>query len=113
MKLLIKDIIEGDTAVSTDDGDRVYQKLDAAFRNNTPVELDFSDINIMTTAFLNAAISQLYSSFTGDQLNKLLKLVNVEDDDKILFKKVVDRAKEYFANKKDFENSANDAFYGQ
>lgn len=112
MALVIKDIIKGDTAVSTDDGDLVYQEIVAILKLGNPVELDFSGINIMTTAFLNAAIGQLYSAFTSEQLNSLLKLVNVAADDRILFKKVIERAKEYFQNKKGFEDSANKAIYG-
>jgi len=112
MVLIIKDIINGDTAVSTDDGDVVYQEIVAIIKQGEMVELDFSGINIMTTAFLNAAIGQLYSTFTSEQLNSLLKLVNVAVDDRILFKKVIERAKEYFQNKKGFEDSANRAIYG-
>jgi hypothetical protein len=112
MRLIVKDIIEGDTAVSTDDGDVVFQKINEIVKNNEVAELDFSDINIMTTAFLNAAIGQLYSHYTSNQLNSMLKLVNVADDDRILFKKVIARAKEFFSNKKGFEDSANQAIYG-
>lgn len=112
MKLVVKEIINGDTAVSTDDGDLVFQKINQAFQENQIVELDFQGIYIMTTAFLNAAIGQLYSLYTSEQLNTMLKLVNVADDDRVLFKKVVERAKEFFLNKKGFENSANHAIYG-
>jgi hypothetical protein len=112
MKLIVKDIIGGDTAVSTDDGDVVFQKINDIVKKDEVAELDFSDIEIMTTAFLNAAIGQLYSHYTSDQLNSKLKLVNVADDDRILFKKVIERAKEFFFNKKGFEDSANHAIYG-
>jgi len=112
--LIIKEIISLDTAVSTDNGDLVYKKIIEVINEGKEVEiqLDFSGITMMTTAFLNAAIGQLYSKYTGEQLNKLLKLVNVAEDDKILFKKVIDRAKQYFANKKDFNDSADTAIYG-
>lgn len=110
--LIVKAIIQGDTAVSTDDGDVVYKKIYEAFTKNENIELDFEGITIMTTAFLNAAIGQLYSIYKSEQLNEKLKLINVAEEDKILFKKVIDRAKEYFANKKGFEDSANSAIYG-
>ena len=112
MKLIVKDIIGGDTAVSTDDGDIVFQKINEVIKKSEVAELDFSNINIMTTAFLNAAIGQLYSHYTSEQLNSSLKLINVADDDRILFKKVIERAKEFFSNKKGFEDSANQAIYG-
>ncbi len=111
-KLVIKDIIGGDSAVSTDDGDKIFKNIIKLFNSNNTVELDFSEITLMTTAFLNAAIGQLYSSFSGDQLNKNLSLDNVADDDRILFKKVIERAKQYFIDKKGFEDSANKAMYG-
>ena len=50
--------------------------------------------------------------YTGDFLNEHLKLENVEKEDRILFKEVIQRAKEYFANKESFEKNSNDAFYG-
>lgn len=111
-RLIVKDIISIDTAVSTDNGDAVYRKIVKVLNDGHEVILDFKGISMMTTAFLNATIGQLYSSYTSEQLNKSLKLLNVADDDKILFKKVIDRAKQYFANKIDFENSANNVIYG-
>jgi hypothetical protein len=112
MTLIVKDIISVDIAVSSDNGSLVYQKIVESIDSGKEVYLDFSGITMMTTAFLNAAIGQLYSIYTGEQLNKILKLVNVADDDKILFKKVVDRAKQYFASKKDFDDSADNIIYG-
>jgi hypothetical protein len=112
IKLIVRELIDSDSAVRTDDGDLIYKNIVELFNNKNIVELDFSEINLMTTAFLNAAIGQLYSSYSGEELNQTLSLVNVADDDRILFKKVIDRAKQYFANKKNFEDSANSAIYG-
>jgi len=112
LQLNVKDIIGRDTAVSSDDGETIFKKIDEHLKNGDTVELDFSGISLMTTAFLNTAIGQLYSIYNSNQLNSLLKLVNVAPEDTILFKKVIERAKEYFANKKGFEDSANTAIYG-
>jgi hypothetical protein len=111
-KLKIKELIQGDTAVSSDDGEIVYNAIVNCIEKKCIVELDFSDITILTTAFLNSAIGQLYNTYKSDQLNTSLKLKNVAEEDRILFKKVIERAKEYFANKKGFEDSANKAIYG-
>lgn len=112
--LIIKDIIDGDIAVSTNDGEVVFNKIHDLFAKNLTVALDFKGINIMTTAFLNAAIGQLYSveKYSDDFLNNSLKFKNVAKEDRILFSEVVKRAKEYFKNKKGFEDSANTAIYG-
>lgn len=112
IQLKIKDIINRDTAVSSDDGEIVFKNIDACIKSGDIAELDFSGISLLTTAFLNEAIAPLYNSYTSEQLNTSLKLKNVEEEDRILFKKVIERAKEYFANRKGFEGSANKAIYG-
>ena len=111
-ELKIKEIINRDTAVSSDDGEIVFNAIVNCIEKKCIAELDFSDITILTTAFLNSAIEQLYNTYSSDQLNTSLKLKNVAEEDRILFKKVIERAKEYFANKKGFEDSANKAIYG-
>lgn len=113
IQLKIKDIISRKTAVSSDDGDIVYNRIVECINDNSVAELDFSEISILTTAFLNSAIGQLYNKFSSEQLNKTISLKNVADEDKILFKKVIERAKEYFRDKKGFEDSANSAIYGK
>lgn len=111
--LKIKDIISRETAVSSDDGDIVYNRIVECINKKSIAELDFSEITILTTAFLNSAIGQLYNKFSSEQLNKTISLKNVANEDKILFKKVIERAKEYFRDKRGFEDSANDAIYGR
>ncbi|MDQ1160113.1 hypothetical protein QE422_000481 [Chryseobacterium sp. SORGH_AS 447] len=110
MHISVKDIIDSELAVSADDGNKVFENINTAFQNNLIVELDFKGITIMITAFLNSAIGRLYENYKGDFLNNNLKLTNVAPEDRILFRKVVQRAKEYFLDKKGFEDSANRAF---
>lgn len=112
INIKIKDFISMEKAVSSDDGDILFKRIAEEIQSGSVVELDFSGISMMTTAFLNSAIGQLYSLFTSDQLNQHIRLVNVADEDKVLFRKVVNRAKEFFANRKGFEDSANKAIYG-
>lgn len=112
--LIIKDIINSDLAVSTEKGNQVFELIESNLKANEQVILDFEGISVLITAFLNAAIGKLYAnnSFTGDFLNSHLKLVNVESEDRVLFIDVIQRAKEYFANKDSFEKNSNDAIYG-
>lgn len=108
----VKEVINRVTAVSSDDGDVVYNNILAALTTKHIVALDFDGITLMTTAFLNSAIGQLYSRYTSEELNETIKLKNVAEEDRIMFKKVIDRAKQYQTNKKGFEDSANNAIYG-
>jgi|SRR5690625_60386 len=111
--LNIKDIIKSDIAVATEAGDKVFNEIVYHLNNNNKISIDFKDISILTTAFLNAAIGQLYSNnkFSSEFLNDYLTLKNVEDEDKPLFAMVIKRAKEYFKDKKGFEDSINHTFH--
>lgn len=95
----IFDIISGNFAVTTDDGNDVFCLVDKFLEDEKEVVLDFSGISIVTTAFLNAAIGQLYHKFSSEEISPYLRLSNVDTEDLILFKKVTDRAKQYFADK--------------
>lgn len=113
-QILIKDVINTNFAVTTEDGNTIFELLVFNLSKENTVSLDFDGINLMTTAFLNSAIGQLYSidKYSSDFLNNNLKLVNVQEQDKPLFALVVKRAKEYFANKQGFEKNTNDSIYG-
>ncbi|MEI6820835.1 MAG: STAS-like domain-containing protein [Bacteroidota bacterium] len=102
------DEVGGEAAISVSDGDALFKKIDKALMQEVVVVLDFQNINFIITAFLNAAIGQLYSKYTSEQLESKLKLENVKSEDVSLFKLVIERAKEYFANKEDFDNSVNE-----
>lgn len=113
--LIIKDIIESDIAVATEAGDKVFKEIVFHLNKKNKIVVDFIDISIVTTAFLNAAIGQLYSNeeFYSEFLNDYLKLINVQEEDQPLFAMVIKRAKEYFKDRKGFEGSVNHTFYGE
>lgn len=99
--------VNSDSAISVDDGEKVFKKIDQALSNNIKVELDFQNINLIITAFLNAAIGQLYSKYSSEELNNNLKLVNIKPEDKSLFQLVIERAKKYFEDPQGFEDDIN------
>lgn len=103
--LIVKDIIESHFAITSDDGNKVYESIFENLNKNNTVELDFEGITVMITAFLNAAIGKLYEHFSSETLNKHLKLKNVAPNDLTLFKMVIQRAKEYFTNQDVFEET--------
>ena len=104
----IYDEVGGDAAISVSDGEAIYYKIDAALSNSLIVVLDFQNINLIITAFLNACIGQLYSKYNSDVLNHFLKLENVKPEDSHLFVMAIKRAKEYFENPQSFDNSVKD-----
>ena len=101
--------VGGDSAISVEDGDAIFKKIDNAISHDMLVTLDFQNIKLIITAFLNAAIGQLYSKYTSEQLNEKLNFENISPEDIRLFKKVLERAKEYFSNPDGFEAIVNNS----
>jgi hypothetical protein len=110
--LIVKDLIKSSIAVATDSGEKLFNEISIVLKKGEKVKVDFQDISIISTAFLNAAIGQLYSgnTYTSDFLNSAIKVVHVQPEDKPLFFMVVNRAKEYFANKQSLDNHLNSMF---
>ncbi|MFO3727286.1 STAS-like domain-containing protein [Butyricimonas muris] len=106
--LKISDLTALDIAVSSDEGDKIYNRIVRILSEYEVLVLDFQGIMLLTTAFLNAAIGQLYKDYSSEELSLRLKLMNVNDDDLPLFKKVTDRAKEYFNNADSFKRTTNE-----
>lgn len=113
--LKVKDIIGTDLAVSTENGQKVYEIIERNLDNNNKIVLNFEGITILITAFLNAAIGSLFKNqkYTPDFLNENVLLTNIDSNDAYLFIEVINRAKEYFSDK-DFVNKNNeDSIYGK
>ena len=61
------------------------------------IVIDFSNIDIITTAFLNNAIGKLYNIYDKEKLNQYISMKNISKSDLNLVKKVIERAKIKFS----------------
>lgn len=82
--------------VASDDGQKIYDLLDTALKANRAVSLSFHNVTALTAAFLNAAVGQLYGTFSEEHIRSLLKIKDAVPDDISLLERVVDNAKLYF-----------------
>ena len=114
MKIKIFEIINTDFAVTTENGNKVFDLIDSNLSSGQSVEIDFTDIQTMTTAFLNSAVGQLYSrkKYNSNFLNKHISLVGYKENHFALIKMVIERAKEYFADKESFERNLDESING-
>jgi hypothetical protein len=106
----LKEIIKSDTALTPDSGSLVFEVLSSALSKDESISIDFSGIEVMTSAFLNAAIGQLYSQFNSEKLNKFLKVKNLPIEDRALLLKVIERAKDYFKDQNAFNNKMGERY---
>ncbi|SDI47938.1 protein of unknown function [Chryseobacterium taeanense] len=113
--LKVKDVIGTNLAVSTENGEKVYKEIEKNLNQGETVILDFYDISLIITAFLNAAIGSLFrdQKYTTKFLNENVLLKNIDSSDTQLFIEVINRAKEYFANKDFIDKNNQDSIYGK
>ena len=108
--LNISSIIGGNAAFTPNAGDKVFDQIHTSLQQQEETTLDFKGVSLITTAFLNAALGQLYAHYNSEFLNSHLKLKNIAPDDGQRFRMVLDRAKDYFKDKERFGEDRNSLF---
>lgn len=99
------DIVGGPLCVSAEDGQRVHDKVAPLLRDGNKVVLSFEQVETLISAFLNAAVGQLYGEFAEDRIRELLSVRDMDADDLAVLKRVIDNAKKYFSNPKAFDEA--------
>lgn len=94
--------------VEAEDGQKVFDLVKKAFENGHKVILSFLNIEMLTTAFLNTAVGQLYKDYPEDLIKKYLSVDDISDSGKVSLKRVVDTAKIYYKDPDALERSIND-----
>ncbi len=102
IRISMFEVVGAPLCVASNDGQKVYDRLADVLEVDRHVTLSFHKVTTLTAAFLNAAIGQLYGTFSEEKIRSLLKAGNVESDDLALLKRVVDNAKRYFKDPQRF-----------
>ncbi|HLP61784.1 MAG TPA: STAS-like domain-containing protein [Candidatus Deferrimicrobium sp.] len=106
--LSIFEIVGSPFCVASGDGQKVYDRLASILKEGRGVTLSFHNIATLTSAFLNAAIGQLYGVFNEEQIRSLLKVQDLQPDDLALLKRVVETAKQYFRDPQRFQQAVRE-----
>ena len=94
--------------VASDDGQKVHDRIAAALKEGHKVNVSFLNVTSITSAFLNAAIGQLYGEFREDGIRAGLQVADMAQDDLVLLKRVVETAKAYFKDRQGFNRAISD-----
>ena len=108
ISLSVFEIVGSPLCVASDDGQRVFERIANALKEERSVSVSFRNVTSLTSAFLNAAIGQLYGSFNENEIRAHLKVKDMQADDLALLKRVVDTAKEYFKDPKHFDKAVEE-----
>ncbi|MRS05698.1 DUF4325 domain-containing protein [bacterium] len=113
IKIRIIEIAGINCCVAACDGQKVHDSIADAFRENSKVELSFAEVDELTPAFLNAAIGQLYGIFQAELIEKSLFFADLDPEDEIILKRVMERAKGYFEDVYSCKKAFRDVIGGE
>lgn len=97
MKYEIYHII-GEDCMTADDGQKVYDLIHPQLLAYLPVEVDFTGVKVFASLFFNFAIGQLLKEFQEEDLNKLLKIYNLNPVGMQVLQRTIENSKRYYSN---------------
>ena len=100
--------INNPSALTQEQGDIIYNILITYFEKGESVGLDFVNVESMISPFLNNAIGQLYGKYTSEQISKYLELINFPSSKNSTLNIVINNAKQFYANKSVFTQTAKE-----
>lgn len=76
----IKDLIGSSYASDDEQGDIIFKAVENIIKeSNESLNIDFTEISLMTTAFLNNAIGRLFQEFDIKDIKPRIKFSNIKD----------------------------------
>ncbi|MFN6378237.1 MAG: STAS-like domain-containing protein [Flavobacteriales bacterium] len=106
--LNIFNIVGSPFCVEADDGDRVYHLVIKALEAKRKVVLSFYNVEMLTTAFLNTAVGQLYRDYSEDFIKENLSVDGMSKSGLVSLKRVVDTAKLFYKDPDAMRRSIDD-----
>ena len=104
MKIDVSNIIDKELATFVDDGILLHKEIKKYLDKNEKVIVDFSNIKMVISSFLNAAIGKLYGDFQYNFIENNLEIIGLdEDDEELLNDVVIPNAKSFFENQTKIE----------
>lgn len=103
--LRVYEVVGSSMCVASGDGQKVFELIQQALKDGKKVRLSFKSVESLTSAFLNAAVGQLYGVFSHELLKESLSVMDMENDDLVLLKRVIETAKQYFKDPKVIEEA--------
>lgn len=107
-KIDVAKVINNPSALTQEQGDLIYNEIISAFEKKEIIILDFLNVESMISPFLNNAIGQLYGKYSSEYITQYLKLDHFPKTKNSTLNMVINNAKNFYANKKNFTRTAKD-----
>ena len=96
MRVIIRELIGFDDAISPDDGQKVFDLIHPELSAGRTVELDFAGMEAFASPFFNAAIGQMLRDLQPVDLNRLLRVANIRPASDCTMRQVIQNAERYY-----------------
>ena len=110
--ILIDEKVTMHQGITNDEGIVIYEEILSKLKEGKEVVLDFQGITMMTTAFLNVVIGQLYKDYTSEELKEKLHFENIPSGNARRIKNVTDNAKLFYKDPDSFTKNIEENIYG-
>ncbi len=101
----IVDHITLNKGITPDEAEPLYRMEMEAFGAGRKVVLDFEGVEMLTTAFLNVIIGNLYKDYSSEKLKEMLFLDHLDETTAIRIKRVTTNAKSFYSNEKEYSDA--------
>ena len=108
IRISMFEVVGSPFCVASDDGQKIYEHLNAALKTDQNVVLSFRNVTALTTAFLTAAVGELCETFSEEKIRSLLKVEDAEPADIALLDRVIRNAKLYFKDPERFNQAVRE-----
>lgn len=103
--IVVRKIVGDGICVASEDGESVYNALSSAWNGGNAVTLSFNGVEIMTAAFLHAAVGRLYKDHSAEEVGRRLTTEGLDKFHENLLERVKDNAIAYYSDPEKFKES--------
>lgn len=86
----------GHGAIAIEHGQKLYKAIYPHILDGELVQLDFTGIEFLTTAFVGIAIGQLLKDISRQTVDELIEFVALSEDKRDMIQRVMDRAYKWY-----------------
>lgn len=109
MTIKINDFITCNKGITPEEGEVIYKMI---VGSPEVVELDFLGVEMLTTAFLNVMIGNLYKDYSSEQLKEKLKFLHLTEGIASRIKKVTTNAKLFYKDEAKYNSTIEQVLDG-
>lgn len=106
VKIVVTEVVGGNLCICCGDGQKVYDRISAAFQAGKKAIVSFLGVKETVPAFMDTAIAQLYEHFTEEEIEAKLSAIDIDADGIDDIKNAVYWKKEYLKDPQRFREAA-------